>query len=103
MKDVECPYCGKEQEIDHDDGYGYDEDKLCSQECSECEQYFVYTTAITFSHTAYKADCLNGSEHNYQPTITFPKTSTRMECVDCGEMRSPTTVEWKKILYPNKK
>ena len=23
--DVECPYCGAEQEINHDDGYGYDE------------------------------------------------------------------------------
>jgi len=26
--DVECPYCGAEQEINHDDGQGYDEDVL---------------------------------------------------------------------------
>ena len=25
MKDCECPYCGEDQEINHDDGYGYEE------------------------------------------------------------------------------
>ena len=27
MYDVECPYCGAEIEINHDDGYGYEEDE----------------------------------------------------------------------------
>ena len=35
MKDVECPYCYADQEINHDDGYGFDEDQLYEQECSE--------------------------------------------------------------------
>lgn len=29
--DVECPYCGAEQEINHDDGQGYDEGVLHRQ------------------------------------------------------------------------
>jgi hypothetical protein len=33
MSDVKCPYCGTEQEINHDDGYGYDEGKYYEQEC----------------------------------------------------------------------
>jgi glutaredoxin len=31
--DIECPYCEKQQEIDHDDGYGYDEDQAHKQTC----------------------------------------------------------------------
>jgi len=35
IETVNCPYCGAEQEICHDDGYGYEEDVLHQQECSE--------------------------------------------------------------------
>jgi len=33
MSDVTCPYCRDEQEINHDDGYGYEEDKEHEQDC----------------------------------------------------------------------
>ena len=33
MKDVDCPYCKAEQDINHDDGYGYEEDGMYEQEC----------------------------------------------------------------------
>jgi hypothetical protein len=27
MNDIECPYCDAENEVCHDDGYGYEEGK----------------------------------------------------------------------------
>ena len=97
--DIECPYCGKEQEINHDDGYGYEEDQIHQQQCGDCEKYFTYTTYISFSYTAYKADCLNDSEHTFEPTHTYPLECTRMECTQCGETRQPTKEEFESILY----
>ena len=98
MKDVECPYCGEELKIDHDDGQGYDEDVLHEQECSNCEKAFVYTTYIMISYNSYKADCLNGEEHRYKPTMTVPRRYTKMRCEDCGEERQPTEKEMKSIM-----
>ena len=98
MYDVECPYCGSQQEINHDDGYGYDEDVVFSQECTECEKTFVYTTSIIYNHSAAKAPCLNGSDHKYKPTITTPKECTRMRCVWCDDERRCTAEEMENIL-----
>lgn len=93
MKDVECPYCGHEQDISHDDGYGYSESEIYNQQCHNCDKYFSFTTSISFYHEVAKADCLNGSNHNWQPTKTYPKCCTKMYCPDCGEEREPTKEE----------
>ena len=98
MKDIECPYCGEEQEINHDDGYGYEEDRCHEQECSNCEKSFVYTTSIHFYYTATKADCLNDGNHKYKATMTVPRKCTRMRCAGCGEERKPTDEEMIEIL-----
>lgn len=98
MADVECPYCGKDQEINHDDGYGYAEDIKHKQECGHCGKTFVFTTEISFDHEAEKADCLNGGEHKYKPTPTYPKEFTEMECMMCDDKRKPTAEEMDKIL-----
>jgi len=95
-KDVKCPYCGEWQEINHDDGYG--EGETFEQECADCEKNFVYTTAIIFYYDAKKADCLNGADHNYEPTRTYPKKYTEMKCVDCGYRRSCSDEEMEKVL-----
>ncbi len=87
-KDIECPYCGEDQEINHDDGYGYDEGVLHNQQCGNCDKYFVFKTSISYYYEASKADCLNDSEHKFEPTSTYPKCCTRLECVDCGEIES---------------
>lgn len=70
--DVECPYCGEGQEINHDDGYGYTEDKRHEQQCGDCGKNFVYNTSISFYYEAEKADCLNGSPHDLEPVIHMP-------------------------------
>lgn len=98
MKDVECPYCGKPVEINHEDGYGYSEDDIYNQRCLECGKTFSYTTHVSYSYDVNKADCLNGGEHKYKPTVTFPKIFTQMECEACGDRREPTTEEWRNIL-----
>lgn len=85
MKDVNCPYCDAEQEINRDDGYGMDEDDLYNQQCSKCDKYFVFTTAISIDHFAEKADCLNGSLHDYEKTHTYPPEFARLRCTMCGD------------------
>lgn len=98
MEDVNCPYCGHGQEINHDDGYGYAEDRKHEQTCWACDKTFAFTTSISFSYKAEKADCLNGGEHRYEPTMTAPRRYTEMECLDCGGRRKPTDEEMAKIL-----
>jgi len=83
--DMQCPYCGADQEVNHDDGQGYAEDELHQHECSECEQYFVFTTAISFHYSPHEAECLNTGEHKYKATKTIPHRYTKMRCVDCGD------------------
>ena len=48
--DVKCPYCKHEQEINHDDGYGYEENRDYEQDCFSCEKTFNFTTAISFDY-----------------------------------------------------
>jgi endogenous inhibitor of DNA gyrase (YacG/DUF329 family) len=98
MNDVKCPYCGADVEINHDDGYGYDEDEIHQQECPECEKVFVYTTSISISHDASKADCLNGADHKWKPTKAYPKRFIKMRCLGCGEERELTLEESIKII-----
>lgn len=94
MSDVNCPYCNAEQEINHDDGYGYEESVTHQQECDNCDKTFTFTTSISYYYEAQKADCLNGSEHIYKPTITFPREFTKMCCIMCDDERKPTEEEW---------
>lgn len=98
MSDVKCPYCGHEQDIDHDDGYGYEEGKMHQQECSECEKTFAYQTGIIFHYWPRKADCLNGADHEYERTFTYPRELTKMRCNVCWQKRDPTDEEMAKIL-----
>ena len=93
MSDVECPYCGRGQEINHDDGYGYSEDETHNQECRDCGKVFTYTTSIMYLYEPAQAECLNGGEHNWQRVPTYPIRYTKMRCSDCGEIRPCTDLE----------
>lgn len=85
-KEVSCPYCGLETDICHDDGYGYEEDRVHQQECS-CGKTFAYTTSISFYHDAFKAPCMNGEEHDWQDVHGYPVgyQSNRKRCSICGK------------------
>lgn len=93
--DVECPYCGVGQEINHDDGYGYEEDRRHEQQCSDCDKTFVFTTSISYYYEAEKADCLNGGEHSWKISATYPREYSDMYCEACDYRRRPTAEEFK--------
>lgn len=100
MKDIECPYCGEWLDIDHDDGYGYEEGEVFQQRCYHCDKTFTYTTGILFVYHPEQADCLNDGEHDYKPTTTVPKFFTKMRCSMCDEQREPTLEEREKFNLP---
>jgi len=90
MKDVECPYCGKEQEINHDDGYGYNESETFEQECSACDKIFTFTTSVSFYYDVKKVPCKNGDgEHRWIDKVGCPKEAFigRQYCDVCDEER----------------
>lgn len=101
MCDINCPYCDADLEVCHDDGFGYAEGVAHQMECPCCEKIFVFYTHISFYYSPQKADCLNGAEHKWKPTITWPKIATRMRCDYCDEERKPTEEEMKKIMAEN--
>lgn len=92
MSEISCPYCGKSQDISHDQEF--EDGELFELECDSCEKNFVYTVAISFHYESAEADCLNGSEHTFEWTKTYPIKYSRMRCVDCGLERQPTVPEW---------
>ena len=93
MADPRCPYCGEQQEIDHDDGYGYSEDTAHEQECSDCEMHFTFRTTISFDYDTAKAACLNGAKHRLEAGFCFPVEYTKMRCQDCDYDRPMTRGE----------
>ena len=102
MSDIECPYCEAQQEINHDDGNGYEEGVTHQQTCSECDKTFVFTTSISYYYESEKADCLNEGEHDYKPTKTYPVEFTKMRCSMCDDERKPTKEEMEYILATKK-
>ena len=93
QEDVQCPYCGKWNEVRHDDGFGCEEDVLHQMECWHCENMFVFFTEISFHYESKKADCLNTSEHEWRRSLTYPKEWSHMQCKHCGTMRDMTNEE----------
>jgi len=85
MSDAECPYCGEDTEINHDDGYGYSESELHEQECQHCDRTFTYRTSISYDYETKKADCLNGGRHDYVEVTRYRSNGpVRMwQCKDC--------------------
>ena len=97
MSDITCPYCDHDQEVNHDDGANYDEDKTNQMECYECEKTFVFQTCISFDYYPEKADCLNGGNHDFKATHTVPRQYTKMQCTACNDKRDCTADEMQEI------
>lgn len=85
-----CPYCGASVEINHDGGYGFDEEVLHQQTCGRCGKIFTYYTGVIYQYEPRKADCLNGGEHRYKQRIVTPAIFAYKECLACGD-RQPST------------
>ncbi len=94
IPDLDCPYCGAGNDVCHDDGLGYEEDKPHEMECGECGKNFVFYTATMFHYRPRKADCLNGDSHPFMPWVRlWDHDGKRIEqrgCKDCGEYERRT-------------
>ena len=66
-----CPYCDKSIYIDPEN---YGEDGSTQQrECEHCKKKFIFVAEMVVVYiTTYKADCLNGGEHNYEKEFMYP-------------------------------
>lgn len=93
MKDIECPYCGHWQDVDHDGGQGYEENVRHEMKCEECDKSFTFSTSISFNYESEKAECLNDGNHIYKLSITCPKVFSTMNCTMCDEKRELTEQE----------
>ncbi len=80
MTDISCPYCNAEQEICHDEGYGYEEDVTHEQECDQCERYFNFTTSVSYY---YEASCRGDHEMSKWEPLGMPSVylKARRECL----------------------
>lgn len=101
-RDIECPYCGAELDVCHDDGQGYAEGVLHEMQCDKCEKNFVFQTLISFYYEPEKADCLNGSPHEYKITKTHPIEFSMMRCSTCSDERDLTEEERAKYNIPTR-
>lgn len=98
--DVECPYCGADNEICHDDGQGYDEGVLHHQECDACGKTFAYETSISFSYEVFAAPCIDGdAEHEWEETGTIPRCFRKLRCSTCGEEKEVEGIEQERKAY----
>lgn len=97
MSDLTCPYCGADNEVRHDDGFGYAEDVRHETECHACGKNFVFTTSIVLYYAAAKADCLNGAEHDLRLSNTIPVEYSRWVCRCCEYEKRLTDDEVEKL------
>lgn len=82
MSDLECPYCEKGCEPSPDD---FESNTPHEHECPHCEKRFIFTIEYYPSYMERKADCLNGSEHDWRDTIRGMEEYYEFcrECRDC--------------------
>jgi hypothetical protein len=63
VSDIKCPDCGTENEINHDDGQGYEEDLEHTQDCSSCNVEFKFSTSIMY---CYEVFCGEDTPHKLE-------------------------------------
>ena len=74
-----CPYCGNQfQDC-------FELPECCDDvECGECGKHFTYETYVTRTFTSKKADCLNGSPHEWREPRVYDKYTVKY-CRACGK------------------
>lgn len=100
--DVECPYCGAGQDINHDDGYGYSEYTKHQQYCGSCNKTFGYTTSVILYYETFQAPCMNDGAHEWKLCLAAPKEMTKMRCRRCDQERELNEQERIQLKIPSK-
>ena len=95
---IECPYCGEEQEVNHDDGY--DPGTIYRQKCTGCGKTFAYEASISFFLEAFATPCIDGdAEHDWKETRTIPRCFRKLRCSVCGEEKEIEGIEEERKAY----
>jgi hypothetical protein len=64
-KEVTCPYCNEDFDVCTDDGAHYKDGESESEQCPNCDKYVMIYSSCSWYREASKADCLNGSDHEW--------------------------------------
>ena len=85
MNELECPYCGEDLGDYVDDCH--ESDVEYEYECSKCGKSFIFIIEYYPCFSSYKADCLNGGEHEYENMIGAPEEAFkgRKRCKNCNK------------------
>lgn len=99
MAEYTCPYCGKENDVD--EPYDYIDER--EYECPECGKNFIMLAEYDPYITTYKADCLNGGEHEWRVVRGIPDDviSGLIQCRNCREEKRDHEI-WKKLKEEEK-
>lgn len=87
MSDLQCPYC-EESLSDPDDCY--EEDEVYEHQCRNCEKHFAFSLSYSRYYDAWKADCLNGAEHDWKEISAWPPEvyANKRRCSVCDRMKT---------------
>lgn len=98
--EITCPYCDFGYDLCHDDGAFYHDGESEKEQCPKCEKYFMVTSHLSWDFSSEKADCLNGSEHDWQPQSGYPREFFfgRFTCSQCEEQECRDEEGRKKAL-----
>lgn len=100
-KEIQCPYCEESFDLCHDDGAYYNhEEELEECQCPECEKYFMVQSSQSWDFEGFKADCLNGSPHDWKQENGYPKAyyHGRFKCSMCDKEERRDEEGRKKLL-----
>lgn len=87
MKDVGCPYCEHEFDIDQCDGHCCEDGEVYEETCPKCDKIFQVVSSISWSFDSYATECLNDGNHDFQPK-KYPHPQLDMGvtvCTVCGK------------------
>lgn len=86
MSDLECPYCGADNEHDSEQS---SPGKAHHTQCSACEKDFIFHVDWEPCFYSRQADCLNGGEHDWKDLLNEHNRqyySLRRVCKQCEEL-----------------
>lgn len=86
MTELICPYCDETCEPSPDSN---EPNVTYEHECEHCGKNFVYTLEYYAHYSESRADCLNGSEHDWQDIKGWPPEhfTGKQRCSNCDKRR----------------